>query len=181
MAGPFTLNFLFEYIDKLGKGNTYIIFDPSLDRIKKIKKYLGTRGYSIVYIVGKPENLPLKQASVDLYIDDYSTVNALFTYNDFLVHQLAPLLKKGCEVAGIFTTYQRAPESLKNFKQLHPNFEISKMTLKGLLNQWQREGVAIVEEKSIGVTSLSEIHFQQNKLGEQVEVHGYFAKKQAAK
>ncbi|HUM55603.1 MAG TPA: MerR family transcriptional regulator, partial [Bacillota bacterium] len=37
MTGPFTLNFLLAYIDKLNKKNTYIISDPSKKRLEKIK------------------------------------------------------------------------------------------------------------------------------------------------
>jgi DNA-binding transcriptional MerR regulator len=122
MAGPFTFNFLLEYIEKLGKNNTYVVFDPSLKRIEKIKKYLSSWDYPVVYIVGKSHELPLKNSSIDIYIDDYSTVNSLFTYNTFSTDTLARLLKESGEVAGIFTTYQQAPKSLANFRKNHPDF-----------------------------------------------------------
>ena len=128
LAGPFTLNFLLEYIEKLGKDNIYIVFDPSMKRISKIKKYLSSWNYNIVYIVGKPEELPVKRGTVDLYIDDYSTVNSLFTYNTFSTEYISPLIKNSGEVIGIFTTYQQAPKSIHNFKKDHPNFMPEKMT-----------------------------------------------------
>ncbi len=40
-------------------------------------------GLSGCHIVGKPNELPLKRGSVDIYFDDYSTVNSCFTYNTF--------------------------------------------------------------------------------------------------
>ncbi|MCQ4637497.1 hypothetical protein NE619_12240 [Anaerovorax odorimutans] len=40
LAGPFTLNFLLEYIEKLGSEHTYLVVNPSLKRIKKIRQYL---------------------------------------------------------------------------------------------------------------------------------------------
>ncbi len=177
MAGPFTFNFLLEYIEKLGKSNTYIVFDPSYKRICKIKKYLSSWDYPVVYIVGKPNELPLKSSSVDIYIDDYSTVNSMFTYNTFSTDKIARLMKDSGEVAGIFTTYQQAPKSLANFRQNHPDFRPEKMTLGGLKYQWSLENIKTVEEKTIGATTPGELHFPQNAPGEVIEVHGYHARR----
>lgn len=177
MTGPFTFNFLLEYIEKLGQDNTYIVFDPSLKRIEKIKKYLSSWNYPVVFIVGKPHELPLKSGSVDIYIDDYSTVNSLFTYNTFSTDKIAKLLKTSGEAVGIFTTYRLAPKSLGNFRKNHPDFKPEKMTLGSLKYQWSLENVKTVEEKTIGATTPNELHFPQNVLGEAIEVHGYHAKK----
>ncbi|MBR0597109.1 MerR family transcriptional regulator [Sinanaerobacter chloroacetimidivorans] len=177
MAGPFTFNFLLEYIEKLGKDHIYIIFDPSLKRITKIKKYLSSWNYSIVYIVGQPTHLPIKSAAIDLYIDDYSTVNSLFTYNTFSTDYLASLIKNSGEIIGIFTTYLHAAKSIRNFKKNHPDFMPEKMTLGGLKYHWSMEGVTIIHEKVMGSTSPNEIHFPQNVMGEPVEVLGYHARK----
>ncbi len=179
MAGPFTFNFLLEYMERLGKDNAYIIFDPSLKRIEKIKQYLAAWGYNIVYIVGKPSDLPLKNGSVDLYIDDYSTVNSLFTYNTFSTEHISPLLKNSGEVIGIFTTYQRAQKSLHNFKQDHPNFEPGKMTLSGLKYQWSQHKVKVFEEKRLGSTTPGETHYPQNVIGETIDIMGYHGKKES--
>lgn len=177
MTGPFTLNFLLEYIEKLGKDKTYIVFDPSLKRISKIKKYLSSWNYNIIYIVGKPGELPIKRGTVDIYIDDYSTVNSLFTYNTFSTEHIAPLLKHYGEVVGIFSTYQYAPKSINNFKKDHPDFTPEKMTLGGLKYKWSLEDIHLIDEKSIGITTAGEKHFSQNEMGERIEVHGYLAKK----
>ena len=177
MTGPFAFNFLLEYIEKLGRDNLYIIFDPSLKRIAKLKKYLSSWNYNIAFIVGKPSCLPIKSAMIDLYIDDYSTVNSLFTYNTFSTENIAPFLKKSGEVVGIFNTYEKAVKSIQNFKKNHPDFMPEKMTFSGLKFQWSSVGVKIVEEKAIGKTSRNEIDFPQNVMGETIEVHGYYAKK----
>lgn len=181
MAGPFTFNFLLEYIEKLGRDHIYIVFDPSFKRISKIKKYLAPRNYNIVYIAGKPNELPLKHETVDIYIDDYSTVNSLFTYNSFSTEFIAPLLKVSGEVAGIFTSYQRAPNSLKNFRKDHPDFMPEKMTMSGLKSQWALRNIKLSDEKVIGATTAGERHFPQNAGGETVEVHGYYARKEIPK
>jgi hypothetical protein len=119
----------------------------------------------------------VKHESVDLFIDDYSTVNSLFTYNKFYTDGIGPLLKPGGEVVGIFSTYQQAPLSLRNFKHQHPDFEPKKMNLGSLKQEWGAEGVQLTTDKKIGTTGAGEKHFPQNELGEMVEVHGYYAKK----
>ncbi len=177
LAGPFTLNFLLEYIDKLGKDNIYIIFDPSNKRISKIKNYLSAWNYSIVYIVGKPNALPIKQRTINIYIDDYSTVNSLFTYNTFSTEFISPLIKNHGEVIGIFTAYQHAQKSLLNFKQNHPAFFADKMTLSNLKYHWSQKGIQYIAEKVIGTTTAGEKHYPQDEIGEFVEVQGYHAKK----
>lgn len=177
LSGPFAFNFLLEYMEKLGKDNLFIVCDPSLKRIAKLKKYMSSRNYNIVFIVGIPALLPVKRESIDLYIDDYSMVNSLFTYNTFSTEKIAPFIKKSGEVIGIFTTYLKAPKSVQNFKKNHPDFMPEKMNLGGLKYQWSLMGVEFSEEKVIGETTPNELHFPQNVLGETVEVLGYHAKK----
>lgn len=177
MTGPFSFNFLLEYKEKLGKEHVYIIFDPSLKRISKLKKYLSEWNYQIVFIAGKPENLPIKRGMIDWFIDDYSTVNSMFTYNTFSIEQIAPFLKSPGKVVGIFSNYQRAPKSLRNFKENHPEFKPEKMTLSGLKYHWSTAGVEICDEKILGETTPNEKHFPQNVIGETIKVCGYYASK----
>lgn len=177
MAGPFTFNFLLEYMGKLGKDNTFIILDPSLKRIRKLKKYLSSWDYTFIFVVGKPEDIPIKHGTVDFYIDDYSTVNSLFTYNCFATDQIAPLLKKRAEVVGIFTSYKKAPKSIYNFKKDHPDFLPEKMTFSGLKHHWSLGNIKVTEVKSAGETTAGELHFPQNAPGEVIEVYGYHAEK----
>ena len=177
MAGPFTLNFLLESLEKLGEDHIYIIFDPSLKRINKLKKYLALSNYKIIFIAGKAEELPIKHSTIDIYIDDYSTTNSMFTYSTFNTEHISPLLKNNAEVVGIFTTYLNSPKSINNFKQSHPGFDPSKMALGTLKHHWSENGVRINDVKLIGKTTPKEIHYPQDEIGEWVEVHGYRAKK----
>lgn len=177
LIGPFTFNFLLEYIDKYGDKDVFIIFDPSLKRIEKLKKYLSGRNQRIVYIAGGVKSLPLKYQSCDLYIDDYSTANSLFTFAEFSCKYIAPLLKPKGRVVGIFTGYDCAPKSLDNFKAIHPDFPSQKMKLRFLKYEWQQAGVDIVDEKSIGQTTGEDLHFHQSVAGEQLEVQCYLGEK----
>jgi len=177
LIGPFTFNFLLEYIDKFGAQNTFIIFDPSLKRIAKLKKYLSGRNQKIVYIVGGLKLLPLKHQSCDLYIDDYSTANNLFTFGEFSCRYITPFLKRTGKVVGIFTDYYCAPKSLENFRRVHPDFPSQKMKLRFLKYDWEQAGVEIIQEKSIGKTTGEELHFHQSEVGEQLEVQCYLGEK----
>ena len=181
LIGPFTFNFLLEYVDKYRDSSIFIVFDPSLKRIEKLKKYLSGRNQKIVYIAGGVNLLPLKHQSCDLYLDDYSTTNNLFTFGDFSSKFIAPLLKRRGRIVGIFTDYNCAPKSLENFRGVHPNFPSQKMKLRFLKYDWEQGGVEIVEEKSIGRTTGEELHFHQSAAGEQLEVHCYLGEKSQKK
>lgn len=179
MVGPFTFNFILEYAHRFSGSNTFLIFDPSYNRIKKIKQYLtGGETCSFVFYVGKPENIPLKRGIFDYYVDDYSTVNSLFTYNDYHTEKIAPFLKRHGEVAGIFTAYEKAPQSLRNFRENHPDFDHASMTFDRLKAKWAGDGVKTVNVKSMGETNTTEKHFPQNELGESIKVLAYKGKKQ---
>ncbi|HZK01674.1 MAG TPA: hypothetical protein VFC96_02305, partial [Anaerovoracaceae bacterium] len=177
MVGPFTFNFILEYVGKLGKDNIFIIFDPSLKRILKLKKYLASQDTTFIYIAGKPKDLPIKHKTADIFIDDYSTVNSLFTYNSFSTESISPLLKPNGKAIGIFTSYKTAPKSIRNFLKDHPNFAPEKMTFPKLKYQWSNGGIRFIEAKSMGITTTNELHFPQNVLGEVIEVFGYHASK----
>lgn len=177
LIGPFTFNFLLEYIDKFGEQNIFIVFDPSLKRIVKLKKYLSGRNRKIVYIAGGLELLPLKHESCDLYIDDYSTTNCLFTFDEFPGRFIGPLLKKKGRVVGIFTDYENAQRSLESFRKVHPEFPSQKMKLRFLKYDWEQGAVEILETKTIGKTVGEEMHFHQSVAGEQLEVQCYLGEK----
>ena len=174
LAGPFTLNFLLKYIENLDPANTFIVADPSKKRIEKLRTYLSDLSCSVVYIAAEPRDLPVKHASVDVYM-----VNYMFTYDRFPASDIAPLLKGRSLVAGIFVSYASAPKSIANFKKIHPGFSPEKMTLRGLKREWASAGVSVTGEKSIGMTTGSEQHFTLQTAGEQVEVIAYAAKKAA--
>lgn len=177
MTGPFTLNFLLAYIDKLNKKNIYIISDPSKKRLEKIQAYLSEGNYNIVYLAGEPKDLPIKEKTADIFIDDFCTVNSLFTYNTFNTENIAPILKSTATITGIFSSYTKAPKGLINFKKIQPEFKPEKMTFAGLKYGWEQGGFGNIDKKTTGYTSKNEKDYPQDVLGEQVEVIGYKARR----
>ncbi len=176
MAGPFSFNFMLKYLDRLDPDSIYIFVDPSRKRIRKMQQYFQSRNcYNLVFIAGTPSRIPVKKHSVDIYIDDYSTVNSLFVYNDFGTGALAALLKYTGRVFGVFTKYHKAPKMLHSFKQMHPDFNPEKMTMSGLKYSWSANGMHITEEKTIGETITDDEPHPHNVVGETLEVCGYMA------
>ncbi len=180
LAGPFTSNFVLRYCEDFGEDTLIIIVDPSLKKIKKMRKYMEDFDFRTVYIAGNVDNIPLKKGCVDIYIDDYSVTNSIFTYNKSIYSQVAPLLKRGGMAIGIFCDYTTAPKTLENFKKDHPDFIPSRMNLNTVRNDIISNGMKIEEVKFMGKTRESVKHFPRHVVDEQVKVMGYKAMKQRA-
>lgn len=177
LAGPFTYNFLLEHMGKLGSNNSFVIIDPSIKRINKLKKIFSETEYDIVYFAGNTTDLPIRHSSLDIYIDDWSTSNTLFTFGEFHIEQIAPYLKKKAVVTGIFTGYQNAPVGLKNFKIDNPLFTPEKMKFDHLEYNWNKNNIHITDKRSFGFSNNTDKHFPRGIIGETIEVFGYTANK----
>lgn len=176
LAGPFSFNFMLKYLEKLDRDNIYIFIDPSRKRIRKMQQYFQSqKRYHMVFIAGTAARIPVKKHSVDVYIDDYSTVNSLFVYNDFGIEALTSLLKYSGKVYGIFTKYHKAPKMLHSFKQVHPDFSPEKMTMSSLKSKWAVAGMPVTVEKIIGETITDGEPHPHDIAGEILEVCGYMA------
>ncbi|MDO4546341.1 MAG: MerR family transcriptional regulator [Bacillota bacterium] len=178
LAGPFSFNFLLKYCQRFPDSATFIVVDPSLKRIAKLQSYMKEFDFQTVYIAGNMDAVPLREACADIYIDDFSATNCIFTYNRSKYRFIAPLLKKGCIIAGIFAEYNKAPKSLANFKEDHPDFLPEKMTFSHLKADMKSVGINLTERKEIGSTTGNEKHFQRHLPGEQISVLGYKAIKE---
>ena len=177
MVGPFTYNFLLKYCQEFSSDTTFIIIDPSLKRIKKMQQYMKEFDFQTVFIAGSMENIPLRKESVDVYIDDFSTTNCIFTYNRSHYGYIAPLIKKRGVAVGIFTDYRKAAKSISNFREDHPDFIPEKMALANIKADLRESGMRFVESKVTGETSGKSIQFRRQAENEKVPVLGYIAVK----
>ncbi len=177
MSGPFQYNFLLYYIEKLGKENTYIIMDPSRNRLRKIRSYLDNTGLNIVYIAGMLDQIPVKDRTVDVYIDDYAYTNCIFSFNAFDFDRIRRLLSHRGLVTGIFGDYKRAPQGLANFRSIQPGFQPEKLSFSHLKYDLSQGGMEMDKTKSAGLTSKDGDNYAQDVPGEQVEVLFYTAEK----
>lgn len=177
MAGPFTSNFILKYYKSFGKDTTIVVVDPSLKRISNLRKYMADRRFQVVYIAGDIDSIPLRENCIDMYIDDFSVTDSLFTYNQSIYSCIAFWLKTGGHAIGVFGDYADAPETLENFKKDHPDFLTAKMKLSTIEKEMSENHMHMKEKKDIGITSGRYRHFPRNVVGEQVTLLGYDAVK----
>ncbi len=119
MAGPFSYNCMLKHLDALSDDTLYIIVDVSTKKLQKLQRYFAGSGKKILYIAGELGEVPIKKGTVDLYVDDFSSSNYIFTYGKNLFEDISPILKNGGVVTGLFIDYTLAPKSLENFKKEH--------------------------------------------------------------
>lgn len=175
MAGPFTVNFLLRYCEKFSRNTIFIIIDPSLKRIKKLQDYMKDFDLQTVFIAGDLRKIPLKEECVNVYIDDFSSNNSIFTYNKSCYRHIAPLLKKKGVSVGIFLDYKEMPQSRRNFVKDHPDFIPEKMSLAHLKSDIKKSGLDIAETKLIGRTSGKEKQINRQVGNERIPFWGYKA------
>lgn len=177
LAGPFSYNFMLKYMKSMSKESVYIVTDVSVLKLKKLQEYFADMGHKVIYIAGKTELIPIKHESIDLYIDDFSIINYIFTYNEALFRKIVPLLKRGGSIIGHFPDYSQAPKSLENFKKDHSSLKTDLMRPKKIFSVFSDTGVKI-EEEYHGQTSGKEKHFARNVNGEQISEIAYCAVKE---
>ena len=175
MAGPFTFNFLLKYCQEFSRNTTFVIIDPSLKRISKMQKYMKEFDFQTVFIAGTLDKIPVRRECIDIYADDFSSVNCIFTYNKSPYRYISPLIKKKGMVAGIFTDYGKAPKSIMNFKKDHPDFIPANMSLPKI--NIEENGMKFAESKLIGKTSGREKEFRRQIDNETIPVLGFRAVK----
>lgn len=178
LAGPFTANFLLRYGDRLSKDQTVIIIDPSVNKLKTIRKYLNDFDFQTVFIAGDMSHIPVKPEWADIYIDDFSTTNSLFTYGKGVYKYISGLIKRSGTAAGIFGDYKQAHKSLQQIQKIHPEFSSEKTNMNTLKGGLSMNKINLTEEKVIGKTSGNTQHFPYNIPGEQLSIVGYTAVKQ---
>ena len=178
MAGPFAYNFILKHLEALPDEALYIIVDVSIKKLRKLQRYFGGSGKKILYIAGALSELPLKKECVDLYIDDFSSSNYIFTYSRELLQSISPFIKEGGMLAGQFVDYSMAPKSLENFRKDHDGFKPEMMKNSRVHESFKRAGIKLVEESNCGSTQGNKRDFARNVVGEQVSVVAYCARKQ---
>lgn len=178
LAGPFTFNFLLRHCDKFEDDTILVVIDPSRKKLRRLSDMMSGHGFKTVFIAGTTDNIPLRKESVDIYIDDYSMVNCIFTYNESRFDRIALLMKKGSVSIGVFNDYSDAPQSLKNFRKDHPDFDPDKMSAAKFKAALTGQSMKITETRVIGMTSGNAMEFPRQVGNERISVIGYRAEKQ---
>lgn len=177
MAGPFAYNFLLKHLKDLPENSLYIISDISVEKIRKLKEYFAGIDKKILFIAGDINNIPIKQASLDLYIDDFSNSNYIFTYNTGIFETVSRFMKRKSNITGVFIDYTTAPNSLENFKKDHENFDPKEMSLKKIYSGFTSAGIKILEKNNLGSPHGHKKDFTRQSGEEKIQVVSYFAEK----
>ncbi len=177
MFGPFTCNTLLRFCNDLNSDYSYIVIDPSLKRINRIRDYLGETALNIVYMAGGIDEIPVRRGSVDIYMDDYSVTNSMFTYGHYIYDSINRLLKPGGVILGAVGDYTEAPGSIMNIRKDHPDYPVDKLSIKQFTSSMRFNGFEVTEMRVVGSTHGNDMHFPRNIPGEQVSMLGYTAVK----
>ena len=175
MGGPFSGNYFSRYCQKFSRDAIFIITDPSLKRIRKLQEYMKEFDCQTVYLAGDLNRLPLRENSIDVYLDDFSSNNCIFTYNKSQYDKITPLIRKtGCAV-GLFADYRKCPKSLRTFQEDQPDFIPEKMTFAHVKADLLEGGMEVEDQKQIGSTTGKEKQFQRQVGNETIGLMGYRA------
>ena len=176
MGGPFSGNYFSRYCQKFSRDAIFIITDPSLKRIRKLQEYMKEFDCQTVYLVRSSlDRLPLRENCIDVYLDDFSSNNCIFTYNKSQYDKITPLIRKnGCAV-GLFADYRKCPKSLRTFREDQPNFIPEKMTFAHVKADLLEGGMEVDAQKRIGSTTGKEKQFQRQIGNETIAMMGYRA------
>ena len=177
LSGPLAFTYTLNFLKTMPSDNLYIIFDYSIQKIRRMKEYLADSGRQILFIVGNVDMLPLKSGVADMYIDDFSSANYSIVNNENLFESLKTLLKDGARVIGHYIDYHNAPESLKNFRNLHPQFNPAIMSPGMISSFFSRGSLKICERYIVGSPEGNKKHFKCHVPGESVLLVSYQAVK----
>ena len=178
MAGPFSYNFILKHMRELPEQSVYVVMDISLKKIEKLKQYFAGMRRKIVFMAGAIDRIPLKTGCIDLYIDDFSNQNYVFTYNEYLLGQIVPLLHKRGKIIGQLVDYSSAQKSLENFKKDHISFMPGMMAIQKMYGNFSMAGIKIVEENKLEPPQGNKQDFLRQVGKEKVQLRAYLAQKQ---
>ncbi len=144
--------FLYQYLPKLGTTNKYIITDVSPMTVTLTKRRLEyfKEDYDILYIACAPHEIPLRQGSVDILIDDGSSFYDMFDSNDFFIEKVHNVLKKDAFIVGFYSYYDSNAVSLQNIKRLFPGANIGNMGIRQFKRNLREKGYVLAREQEIG-------------------------------
>lgn len=177
MAGPFAYNFILKHLKDLPEDSIYIISDVSVEKIRKLKEYFAGINKKILFVAGDINNIPIKEASLDLYIDDFSNNNYIFTYNTGLLEIISRFMKYKSNITGIIIDYTAAPNSLENFKKDHENFVPGEMSIKKIYSGFTASGIKFIEKNNLGSPRGHKKDFPRQSGEEKIQVISYFGEK----
>lgn len=121
------LMFLPEHLASLSKDAHYIFTSYSLEILKTLKNRIekSNPDLNVLYIVNSDMVLPLKNKSIDFFIDSLSLNQFSLLYNESPMNIMKKYLSKDTKIIGTYIHYQPSAKSLKNIQTHYPNPDIN--------------------------------------------------------
>ncbi|MBQ9014548.1 MAG: MerR family transcriptional regulator [Firmicutes bacterium] len=153
-SGGYAGNFICKYHKLFHPDTTFIIADQSLEVLHFIRDKLGVLNdaFEIIYICSPDFDLPLRDASVDLFLDDYSSSEFIFYNPKYPLELMRRVLKAKSICTGVFTYYQRSAKSLETIQKDYPRAEIPLFCSDTFRRHLISSGVDLVTADEVGST-----------------------------
>lgn len=172
---------ILENAKLLSKENKYIIVYSSKSLLKQIKSRMDTLnlGLDILYVLDDSLELPLREESVDIFIDDFSTSNFLFFHKAYPIEKLYKYMKQEALIIGSLFFYRKSSKTIKNIAADYPSADIGKLysplEYKRVLGEY---GFKIVDKDESGILKDPGcgMEFPFHEKGEELHFYNYVAK-----
>ncbi len=153
-SGGYAGDFLCKYHHLFAPDSTFIFVDQSIDVIRYIQDKLGLLNdrFSIIYICDDSFDLPLKENTIDMFLDDYSSSEFIFYNPEYPIEKIRGLLKEHAVCAGVFTYYAHSAKTLTTIKKEYDHTNIPLFYLDTFKRHLRSSGVDVKSEKNIGNT-----------------------------
>ncbi|QWU45365.1 methyltransferase domain-containing protein [Bacillus sp. NP247] len=122
--------FLRNIYEELPEDCLFIAVDRDLNKLLFLKDVLERRNpkRNILFICTDFLNIPIKNQSVDIVIDQSGTSNYSFEHENFLLHELNSLLKPNCHLLSLFILFKNFSINSQIITRFRENFTLLKVT-----------------------------------------------------
>lgn len=168
--------FLMNYLPYLRKDSTYIVVDHDLKRLKKLKCDLETNHEhnNFIFICCNYDELPLKDNSLDLVLDCFTTPAHAESNGKILSQAYIPLLKDEGKYGGIYAYFDTNNRYIKGISEEKRDYYDKKY----ILNMINRSRLIELDLKENGPAEEGG-EFNENVKGNKYCHLIYFGKKEA--
>ncbi len=171
--------FLYTILGKLPKDALYIVSDKYLEVITLYKDLIEKQnlGYNILFIADSSHQLPLKKASIDLYID-YCSSNeyAFFNTDDDLFTITIPYLSPDAQILGTYFYFDPGSRSHHKLLQEYPTCLSQNYLLSHLKELVRHHQLQVIDKENNGFAvddASKNRNFSFHNRGDKIHLYSY--------
>lgn len=170
-----------KYFASMPTDALYIFGGNGVTMLTKLKSKIEqiNPGLKALYIVNSDMMLPIRHASVDLFLDTISFNDYSLFHRTYPMEKLKNYLKDGAKVLGNYMYYSPGAKSLANLPRLYPDPHPLNFLLEYLDQQMQLHGFQLAENDLIGYTTNPGKYLDYHVEPEKLYLNTYQARRQA--